>query len=74
MRYVATIELYVHGETPHEAMKEALKLCKEVNDQHGCHADVHEFHQQPFATLTTKPYDAHTLKMEIMMSERDEEE
>jgi len=69
MRYVATIELYVHGDTPNEAMKEALAICKALNDEKDCHAVVNEFHRQPFASLMSQRLDAHALKMEIMNEE-----
>jgi len=69
MRYVATIEMYVHGETPHEAMKEALVISKGLNDKLDCHADVSQIHKQPFATLGSTELDAHALKMEIMNEE-----
>lgn len=71
MRYVATIEIYVHGDTPKEAMKEALSICETMGGEQDCQAQVTEFHRTPFATLVSDKLDAHALKMEIMNEEFD---
>ena len=74
MRYVATIELYVHGDTPKEAMKEALDLCKLLNHEVDCQAEVYQFHRQEFGTLSSYKYSAGELKLEIMNEELDNTE
>lgn len=50
-RGVATITVYVNGETNQELYNEARKIAKTINNKFDCRASVETLHDAPFGKI-----------------------
>lgn len=55
LRAVATIELYIYGETDAELIDNAKAVCKKLNLENDCGATLQELVEQPFGTFGNRP-------------------
>lgn len=61
-RYIATITLYAYDKNPKGALKHARLLCKELNAEYDCRAEVERLHENNFASAVVTEIDLITLK------------
>lgn len=54
MRAVATITVYVYGDTEKELIEQAKKLADELKNKYDNQAEVEKLERQEFGTLNTK--------------------
>lgn len=50
-RAVATITIYVHGETQQEQFDQAKKIAKEINSSYDCNANVEQLFDAPYGSF-----------------------
>ncbi len=54
MRAVATITVYVYGDSEKELIEQAKKLANELKNKYDNQAEVEKLERQEFGTLNTK--------------------
>lgn len=50
-RYVATLTIYVYGDTDQDALNKSQNICEGLKDKYDNHADTEQLHLQPHARL-----------------------
>jgi len=62
-RGIATITIYVYGDTDQDKFNDGQEIVKHINDKFDCRATIEQLHNAPFGEIgSAKEIDLNTIK------------